>query len=133
MRWNFALTPERSDVRAHCKPETFKWLPQRCGTLLYNFKLGPCNRSKTNLGVLIIIHSQFTLPKLCSMFLKGGKGQRYHSSITGIHSRLQKIRFGYKSTECLDYYICLFPVSLTEGSLHSAVISLRLYRLHEME
>lgn len=127
-RWNFALTPERSDVRAHCKQETFKCFPQRCR----NFKPGPCNKSETNLGALIT-HSQVTLPKLWSMFLKGGKAQRYHCSITGIHSRLQKILFGYMSTGYLDDYIYIFLLPPAEESLYSAVISLRLQRLHEMK
>lgn len=72
----------------------------------FKFTLWPWNKSKTNLGVLIIIQSQFTLQKLWSVSQKVGKAQRDHCSTTGNHGRLQKIWFGDKIPECLDDYKC---------------------------
>lgn len=76
---------------------------------------------------------QFTLPTLCSVFLKGARLRDTTAPLQESHRSLQKIHLGYMSTERLDDYICGFLVPPTEGSLHSAVISLRLHRLYEME
>lgn len=122
MRWNYVLLPESSHVRAHCKPSS--GLHKDGEALWCYFKLRPCNRSKTYLGVLSAIHSQFALLEFTSKFTNDEYRLAGTIILTGIHGGLQKMCY-------LDDYACLFLVPSTQGSLLST--SLRLHRLHEMQ